>query len=45
MMKRRDPTANDHWAVKAIFAFGLICLVGAEIALYSGVPVVPPNWP
>jgi hypothetical protein len=27
------------------FAFMLTCLVGAEIALYSGLPLVPPNWP
>jgi hypothetical protein len=23
----------------------LTCLVGAEIALYSGLPVLPSNWP
>jgi hypothetical protein len=44
-MERRKATANEHWAVKAVFAFVLTCLVGAEIALYSGLPLVPPNWP
>ena len=44
-MKRRETTVNDYWTVKAIFAFALTCLVGAEIALYSGLPLVPPNWP
>jgi hypothetical protein len=44
-MERRETTANEHWTVKAIFAFALTCLVGAEIALYSGLPIVPPNWP
>ena len=34
-----------HWAFKAVFAFVLTCLVGAEIALYSRLPLVPPNWP
>jgi hypothetical protein len=44
-MKRSETTVNEHWTVKAIFAFALTCLVGAEIALYSGLPLVPPNWP
>ena len=44
-MKRRETTANEHWTVKAIFAFALTCLVGAEIALYSGLAVLPSNWP
>ena len=35
-MERRETTANEHWTVKAVFAFVLTCLVGAEIALYSG---------
>jgi hypothetical protein len=43
-MKRSETTVNEHWTVKAIFAFALTCLVGAEIALYSGLPLVPPNW-
>ena len=40
-MKRLETTANEHWTVKAIFAFAL----GAEIALFSGLPVLPSNWP
>ena len=44
-MERRETTANEHWTVKAVFAFVLTCLVGAEIALYSGLPVLPSNWP
>jgi hypothetical protein len=34
---------NDvrHWAVEAVF---VTCLVGAEIALYSGLPLVPPKF-
>jgi len=41
-MERRETTANEHWTV---IAFVLTCLVGAEIALYSGLPVLPSNWP
>ena len=44
-MERRETTANEHWTVKAVFAFVLTCLVGAEIALYSGLPLLPSNWP
>ena len=44
-MERRETTANEHWTVKAVFAFVLTCLVGAEIALSSGLPVLPSNWP
>ena len=44
-MERRETTAHEHWTVKADFAFVLTCFVGAEIALYSGLPLVPPNWP
>jgi hypothetical protein len=44
-MERLETTAREHWTVKAAFAFVLTCLVGAEIALYSGLPLVPPNWP
>jgi hypothetical protein len=29
-MERRETTANEHWTVKAVFAFVLTCLVGAE---------------
>ena len=44
-MERRETTANEHWTVKAVFAFVLTCLMGAEIALSSGLPVLPSNWP
>ena len=44
-MERHETTANEHWSVKAVFAFVLTCLVGAEIALYSDLSLVPPNWP
>jgi len=44
-MERRETTANEHWTVKAVFAFVLTCLVGAEIALYSGLPILLSNWP
>jgi hypothetical protein len=44
-MERRETTVNEHWTVKAVFAFVLTCLVGAEVALYSGLPVLPSNWP
>jgi hypothetical protein len=44
-LKRRETTTvKEHLTVKT-FALALTCLVGAEIALYSGVSVVPPNWP
>jgi hypothetical protein len=26
-MERRETTANEHWTVKAVFAFVLACLV------------------
>jgi hypothetical protein len=39
-MERRETTANEHWTVKAVFAFVLTCWVGAEIALYSGLAVL-----
>jgi hypothetical protein len=44
-IERRETMVNEHWTVKAAFAFVLTCLVGAEIALYSGLSLVPPNWP
>jgi hypothetical protein len=45
-MKRRETTkCKEHWTVKAIFAIAVTFLLGAEIALYSGVPLVPLSWP
>ena len=35
-MRQREKTNSEHWAVKVAFALVLTCLVGAEIALYSG---------
>ena len=40
-MRQREKKTSEHWAVKVVFALVLTCLVGTEIALYSGVPVVP----
>jgi len=36
---------SDHWIAKVVFALMMTALVGAQLAMQLGVPLLPDNWP
>jgi hypothetical protein len=45
-MERAQPsTRMDHWIAKVVFALLIMMLVGAQLAMQLGVPLLPDNWP
>ena len=40
-----NPQDRDHWIAKVVFALMMAALVGAQLAMQLGVPLLPDNWP
>jgi len=36
---------SDHWIAKVMFALMMTALVGGQLAMQLGVPLLPDNWP
>jgi hypothetical protein len=42
---RNKAAAGDHRIAKVVFALMMTALVGAQLAMQLGVPLLPDNWP